>query len=113
MSAPSPAEYRQSTSNRLEEVERVTQEQQVLLAIGEQRMDALEAAVEANTVLTRRVHTDTAEMVAWIQAIKGATRVLEAIGKLAKPLAYLLAMIAVVAGWWASAKGFFHIGGKP
>ena len=113
MSAPSPAEYRQSTTHRLEEVEGRVEEQQALLAIGEKRMDALEAAVEANTKLTQQVHSDTAEMVAWIQAIKGATRVLEAIGKLAKPLAYTAALIAVVAGWYTAAKGWFHFGGKP
>lgn len=113
MTVAPPDTYQQSTDHRLEEVERKAEQQQLLLTIGEQRMDALEAAVEANTKLTRQVHTDTAEMVAWINAIKGATRVLEAVGKLAKPLAYLLALIAVVAGWWASAKGFFHIGGKP
>ena len=102
--------YQQSTTLRLDEVERRTAVQQEMLAVGAERMDRFEAALKANTDLTQQVHRDTAELVAWVKAIQGATRVLEAIGKLAKPVGYITLAIAVVAGWYGSVKGWMSLG---
>lgn len=118
--SPSPDRYQQSTTARLSEVEQLAANHAAQLTVGSERMDRLEAALArnsealaANTRLTQSVQQDTAEMVAWIKAIQGATRVLEAIGKLAKPLGYILLAVGVVAGWWASLKGHLPFGGKP
>lgn len=83
------------------------------ITVGAERMDRIEAALAANTRLTQSVQQDTAVVVEWINAIQGATRVLEAIGKLAKPVGYILLAVGITAGWWASVKGVLHIGGKP
>ena len=115
-----PDRYQQSTVARLTEVEQRSAEHQAQLVVGAERMDRLEAALEAsaqalrvNTTLTQQVHQDTADLVKWIDDIKGATRVLVAIGKLAKPLGYILLVIGVVAGWWATLRGHLPGGHKP
>lgn len=108
-----PDRYQQSTTLRLDEVERRTAVQQEMLAVGAERMDRFEAALKANTELTQQVHKDTAELVAWVKAIQGATRVLEAIGKLAKPVGYILLAVGITAGWWASVKGLLSFSDAP
>lgn len=69
------------------------------------RLDRLEDALTENTRLTQKVVTQTAELIAFFDAMKGAFKVLNWLGKLAKPMAAIAALGVALAGLWASAKG--------
>jgi hypothetical protein len=68
----------------------------------EARFVLLEARIEANTTLTGTIKTDTAEMLDAFRALKGGFKVLEWIGKIAKPIGIIIAAIGTA---WAS----FHL----
>ena len=82
------------------------------LEAGKQRMDKLQAMLDENTAATKRIDTNTAELVSLFGNLSGAFKVLEGLGKLAKPLAALLGLGAAAVGLWHTLKGGFHIGGK-
>ena len=58
----------------------------------------------ANTETIAQIKTDTAEMLEVFESWKGAMRVMEMIGSLAKPLGYIAALIAAVVGIWTAMK---------
>lgn len=72
---------------------------------GKKRLDRLEDELTENTRLTQKVVTQTAELIAFFDAMKGAFKVLNWLGKLAKPMAAIAALGVALAGLWASAKG--------
>lgn len=59
-------------------------------------------AESAETI--HKIKTDTADMLEVFESWKGAMRVMEMIGKLAKPLGYIAALIAAVVGIWNAMK---------
>lgn len=73
------------------------------------RVDAeiksLRLDVDANTLLTKSVKTDTSELVETFKSIQGAMRVLDMLGKLAKPLAYIFMLCSALWGVFAAVKG--------
>lgn len=76
---------------------------------GAATMKGLREDIAANTTVTKSVQTDTSELVALLQSAKGAFKVLEALGRLAKPLGYIVALIGGLMGLVAVVKG----GGTP
>lgn len=72
---------------------------------GKKRLDRLEDALTENTKLTQQVVTQTAELIAFFNAMRGAFKVLNWLGKLAKPMAAIVALCAALMGLWASVKG--------
>ena len=76
---------------------------------GAETMRGLRADIAANTAVTQSVQTDTQDLVALMESFKGAFRVLEMLGKLAKPLGYIVALVGGVLGMVAIVKG----GGSP
>lgn len=58
----------------------------------------------ANSEATARVEANTAEMLDVFESWKGAMRVLESVGKLAKPLGYIIGLGAAIAGLWTAIK---------
>ena len=71
---------------------------------GDSRFDVLEAEIKANCALTKQACEDTAEILEFFRAMKGAFKVLNWIGKLAKPLAAIVALGAALIGLWTAAK---------
>ncbi|MBT2326138.1 hypothetical protein J7E62_27800 [Variovorax paradoxus] len=71
------------------------------------RVGKLEQGLAENTATTKRIESDTSELVEMFRSWKGAMKVLETIGKAAKPLAAIVALAAAMGGWWASWKGWF------
>lgn len=69
------------------------------------RLDRLEDALTEYTQLTQKVVTQTAELIEFFDAMKGAFKVLNWLGKLAKPMAAIAALGVALAGLLASAKG--------
>lgn len=85
---------------------------------GDRRMDKLAEEVAAlkinvadtrnllasNSAATARVEQNTAEMLLVFESWRGAMRALEMIGRLAKPLGYVAALLASIAATWAALK---------
>ncbi len=76
---------------------------------GANTMKDLRAGLAANTEMTKNIQTDTSELVMLLQSFKGAFKVLEALGRLAKPLGYIVALAGGLMGLAAIVKG----GGVP
>ena len=88
------------------------------LRAGDKRMDEIVKTVAAiqieqasakvlraeNAETIHEIKTDTAEMLAVFKSWQGAMKVMEMVGKLAKPLGYIVGFGASVAAFWASMK---------
>lgn len=57
-----------------------------------------------NAETIKKIKTDTADMLEVFESWKGVMRVMEMIGKLAKPLGYIAALIVAVVGIWNAMK---------
>ncbi|WP_240933154.1 hypothetical protein [Diaphorobacter sp. HDW4B] len=82
------------------------------LIAGDERMNRIEGSVAAlseemaeNTKATREVADSTKDLVEFFQAMKGAFKVLNWLGKIAKPAGYIVALGTAVAGFWSALKG--------
>lgn len=88
------------------------------LRAGDKRMDEIVATVASiqaeqasakvllaeNTETIKQIKTDTADMLEVFESWKGAMRALEMIGKLAKPMGYVIGLGASIAAFWAAIK---------
>ncbi len=79
---------------------------------GDARMTRIEAdlanntkATQENTKATQDLSKSTADLVAFIQALKGLFRVIDWVGRLAKPIASILALVTAGLALWAASKG--------
>ena len=84
-------------------------------AEGNDRMTRIEGDVaavrlelKANTEATQAVAASTAELVELFTAMKGALKVLNWIGSLARPMAYIVAFGSACVGLWAAIKTGIH-----
>jgi hypothetical protein len=88
------------------------------LAEGDKRMNSLADEVTAvkleqaqfrvelaeNTSATKRIESNTAEMLDVFESWKGAMKVLNWIGKAAKPVGWIVGMCASMAAFWTAMK---------
>ena len=88
------------------------------LRAGDRRMDEIVKTVAAigaeqaaskellarNTETINKIKSDTEDMLIVFESWRGAMRVLEMIGRLAKPLGYIAALGASIAAAWAAMK---------
>ena len=88
------------------------------LAEGDKRMDSLTGEVAAikleqakfrvelaeNTGATKRIESNTAEMLHVFESWKSAMKVLNWIGKAAKPVGWIVGMGASIAAFWTAMK---------
>ena len=95
-------------------------EQQVANALsqGDKRMNTLTDEITAvkleqsefrrllkeNTDATNAIKADTAELLEAFHSFKGAMKVLEWIGKAAKPLGYIVGVCASITAFWTAMK---------
>lgn len=102
-STPMPLEHGDERFDRIEKQ----------LKSGQARMAAIEIGLAENTTTTNRIDKSTAGMVEWMNNFEGAFKVLEGIGKLAKPLAIIAAAIITVSSavtlTWLAIKGWTGI----
>lgn len=75
------------------------------LDAGDLRMTRIEGSIEENTRVTQTLATNTAEIVEFFAAMKGALKVLNWIGKLARPLTAIAVLVASLMGIWAAMRG--------
>jgi hypothetical protein len=71
----------------------------------EQRLGALERNLSGNTDATARIEANTRALVEVFESWKGAMRVLEWVGKAARPLAYVASAAAAIVGLVYAIKG--------
>lgn len=99
-------------------------EQQVANALsqGDTRMNSLADEITAvkleqsefrhllkeNTDATNSIKADTAELLEAFRSFKGAMKVLEWIGKAAKPIGYVVGLGASIAAFWTAMKSGVH-----
>ena len=65
---------------------------------------AAKALLKENTEAINAIKSDTADMLATFESWRGAMRTLEMIGKLAKPVGYIVGMFASVAAFYTAMK---------
>lgn len=75
---------------------------------GVKRMERIEAELAANTRTTAEIKADTGELVDLMHSAKGAWKLLDLLGRIAKPVG---ALVAAGVGLWASLKGAGWNGG--
>lgn len=76
---------------------------------GDQRMARMEGQMAENTAITKRVDANTAAIVEAFQTLQGAFKVLETLGKLARPLAWIGALGVTLYSFWSQVKSFFIV----
>jgi hypothetical protein len=74
------------------------------LKAGADRMDKIETDLKTNNEATTRIEANTTEMLEFFNSVRGAFRVLDMLGKLAKPLAYILMVLGSLVGLWFTFK---------
>lgn len=79
------------------------------LDAGAATMRELRADLQLNTEATNAVKNDTGELIDLMKSFQGAMRVLDMLGKLARPLAYIVMLGSALYGLFAVVKG----GGEP
>jgi hypothetical protein len=72
---------------------------------GSEKMDTMHRDLQANTAATLRVQQDTAELVVWLQSLKGAFAVFDVIGKAAKPVVAIAGACMALWGLYLTATG--------
>ena len=66
----------------------------------------MQKSLAENTASTKRIEASIADLVGWFTAFEGAYKVLNGIGKLAKPMVYILGVMAAISGAWVAVKGY-------
>ena len=81
------------------------------MLVSDKRMDKLvedvagvKAELSKNTEAIAQIKTDTADMLATFESWRGAMRTLEMIGKLAKPVSYIVGLLASIAAFYTAIK---------
>lgn len=67
---------------------------------GDARMTRIEAELRANTEATEKVRVNTAEMVEFFVAAQGAFKVLNWIGRAARPITYIVMLGSAGIAFW-------------
>ena len=62
------------------------------------------ALLKENTEAINAIKSDTADMLATFESWRGAMRVLEAIGRLARPVSYIVGLVASIAAFYTAVK---------
>lgn len=65
---------------------------------------AARALLKENTEAVNAIKSDTADMLATFESWRGAMRVLEAIGRLARPVSYIVGLVASIAAFYTAVK---------
>jgi hypothetical protein len=74
------------------------------------RVDTLEGHLKENTEATKRIESNTKDIVETFQALSGGFKVLNGLGALAKPVWRIAGAGAAIAALWTAIKsvGFFR-----
>ena len=75
------------------------------LSDGAARMKRIEDGLAANTAVTEAIRVSTEELVEVFRAMQGAFKVLNWLGRLARPMSYIVALAAAGVGLLSAIKG--------
>lgn len=75
------------------------------LGDGAERMARIEDGLAANTAATEAIRVSTAELVEVFRAMQGAFKVLNWLGRLARPMSYIVALAVAGIGLLSAIKG--------
>lgn len=97
-------DFEHYTRTELEKHERNLEGVRQEMTVINLEQSAFRIELRENTEATKRIEANTSEMLDVFQSFKGAMKVLEWIGKAAKPLGWVVAMCAAFAAFWTSIK---------
>ena len=97
-------EFRNYVANELRAGERRMDEIVNTVAQIQTEQASAKVLLAANTETIAQIKTDTAEMLSVFESWKGAMRAMEMLGKLAKPLGYIVGLGASMAAFWVALK---------
>ena len=66
----------------------------------------MQKSLAENTASTKRIEASIVDLLGWFSAFQGAFKGLNGIGKLARPVGFILGMMAAVSGAWIAFKGY-------
>lgn len=69
------------------------------------RQDAAELRDQEMSHDIKQIKTDTSEVVEMFRALSGGFKVLQGLGRLARPIGYIAGAVAALAAAWAAVKG--------
>lgn len=67
-------------------------------------LEEVKLALAENTTMTKNIAENTKDLVEFFTAFQGAFKALDYLGKLAKPLGYIVAVGTAISGLWATFK---------
>lgn len=70
-----------------------------------QRFDAIDASIDVNSAAIKRMEDSTAGIVEMMTSWAGAMKAIEAIGKILKPLTWIIGFFTALVGFWAALRG--------
>lgn len=91
------------------QLESLSQSVDARFKAGDERMGRIEASLKTNTEATQRIDTNTGVLLEWLQAFEGAFKLLNGLGKLAKPVGIIAGALSAIGGAWL----LFKNGGAP
>ena len=77
------------------------------LDAGDRRMAAIEIDLAANTRATQELAAAVQDVVNFFSTMKGAFKALDMLGKLAKPMGYIVGFLAGAVSLWLTVKAAF------
>lgn len=79
------------------------------LEIGDERMCKIERQLQENTAATNKAAADTSELLDILISFKGAFKVFDFIGRLAKPVGAIAFAATTLYGLWTAIKTGLHL----
>lgn len=99
------AQWRAKVDQRLDDGSATMRKLSAELKANTETTNQVQADLKANTESINRVQANTSEVVDLLRSFQGAFRVLNMIGKFAKPLGYIVMACSACLAFWASLKG--------
>ncbi len=97
-----PEYFNNYVAQELREEDKRIDEIVATVAIIQAEQASAKVLLAENTETIKQIKTDTADMLDVFESWKGAMKSLELIGKLAKPLGYIVGLGASIAALWAA-----------
>lgn len=97
-------EFKQGVANALSEVDKRMDSLTDEITAVKLEQSEFRHLLKENTDATNAIKADTAELLEAFHSFKGAMKVLEWIGKAAKPVGYIVGVCASITAFWTAMK---------
>lgn len=85
---------------RLAALEAMSKDHEARLNRDARMMEKMQADLKTNTTATVAIKADTSEIIKFFDSVQGAFRVFDMMGRLAKPLGYILSAVGGAVALW-------------